>query len=120
MSRAGVVCAILSCDATMTSDHDAIMCVWCEANGKEVNSKCGKIASSLIVRHTILGGIGVIQQWVGSKPKSEDACKHDDGSSCSARLVVHISDLVFFYSLAANPRSKRKVQYLIIWSPQCF
>ena len=37
------------------------MCVWCEVNGKEVNSKCGKIASSLIVRHTILGGIGVIQ-----------------------------------------------------------
>ena len=22
----------------MTSDHDAIMCVWCEVNGKEVNS----------------------------------------------------------------------------------
>ena len=37
------------------------MCVWCEVNGKEVNSKCGKIASSSIVRHTILGGIGVIQ-----------------------------------------------------------
>ena len=61
MSRTGVVCAILSCEATITSDHDAIMCVWCEVNGKEVNSKCGKIASSLIVRHTILGGIGVIQ-----------------------------------------------------------
>ena len=61
LSRTGVVCAILSCEATITSDHDAIMCVWCEVNGKEVNSKCGKIASSLIVRHTILGGIGVIQ-----------------------------------------------------------
>ena len=35
--------------------------MWCEENGKEVNSKCGKIASSLIVRHTIHGGIGVIQ-----------------------------------------------------------
>ena len=37
------------------------MGVWFEENGKEANSKCGKIASSLIVRHTILGGIGVIQ-----------------------------------------------------------
>ena len=58
----------LSCDATMTSDHDAIMCVCVcgEENGKEVKSKCGKIASSLIVRHTMLGGIGVIQHpsWI--------------------------------------------------------
>ena len=38
------------------------MCVWCEKNGKEVNSKCGKIARQLICRLTILGGIGVIQQ----------------------------------------------------------
>ena len=38
------------------------MSVCGEENGKEVNSKCGKTASSLIVRHTILGGIGVIQQ----------------------------------------------------------
>ena len=43
------------------SDHDAIMSVCGEENGKEVNSKCGKIASKLIVRATILGGIGVIQ-----------------------------------------------------------
>ena len=64
MSRIGVVCAILSCDATITSDHDAIMSVCGEENGKEVNSKCGKIASALIVRITILGGIGVIQHRV--------------------------------------------------------
>ena len=42
--------------------HDGVMCVWCEQSGKEVNGKCGNIASLLIVRVTILGGIGVIQQ----------------------------------------------------------
>ena len=44
-------------------DHDDIMCVWCEINGKEVNSNCEMLSRKLsIIRHTILGGIGVIQQ----------------------------------------------------------
>ena len=57
----GVVCAMRSVLQPELSDHDRIMCVWCKQNDKEVNSKCGNIASSLIVRITILGGIGVIQ-----------------------------------------------------------
>ena len=51
----------LHCDATITSDHDAIMCVWCEENGNEANSNCEMLGRTLIVRLTILGGIGVTQ-----------------------------------------------------------
>ena len=49
------------------------MSVCGEENGKEVNSKCGKIASSLIVRHTILGGIGVIQHVLKHDDDDEEA-----------------------------------------------
>ena len=38
------------------------VCVCGEQNGIEVNGKCVMLGRTLIVRATILGGIGVIQQ----------------------------------------------------------
>ena len=54
--------AICSALATRISDHDGIMCVCCEQNGKESNSTCAGRTNNVVIRHTSLGGIGVIQQ----------------------------------------------------------
>ena len=46
------------------------VCVCGEQNGIEVNGKCVMLGRTLIVRATILGGIGVIQQTASQLSRS--------------------------------------------------